>query len=230
MKIGIMQPYFFPYIGYFQLIKAVDKYVIYDDVNYIKGGWINRNFILLNGEKFRFNLILSGASPNKLINEVFVSDNQTKFLKTIEAAYKKAPYFLTIFPLIDEIINFKDKNLARYVGNSIIKISEYLKINTNFIYSSEIDKKNNLLRAEAKVINICKQLAATEYYNAIGGVDLYNREAFEEQEISLHFVKTENASYKQFENEFVSYLSIIDVLMFNSVYEINEMLDDFKLL
>ena len=101
MKIGIMQPYFLPYIGYWQLLNAVDKYVIYDDVNYIKGGWINRNRILINKEPKYFNVKLNGASPNKLINEVEVSNDniwQKKLLKTIEENYKKAPFLKKFFP------------------------------------------------------------------------------------------------------------------------------------
>ena len=100
MKIGIMQPYFFPYIGYWQLLNAVDKYVIYEDVNYIKGGWINRNRILINGEAKYFNVQLKDASPNKKINEIHVSNDaitKRKMLNTLEMNYKKAPYFNEVF-------------------------------------------------------------------------------------------------------------------------------------
>jgi len=229
MKLGIMQPYFLPYIGYFQLIKAVNKYVIYDDVNYIKGGWINRNNMLLGGEKFMFNLILSGASPNKFIYEIFVSDNQTKLLKTIQAAYQKAPQFSNVFPMMESIIEYDNKNLARYVGNSIIQIADYLRLDTEFIYSSDIREKDTSLKAQDKVLNICEVLEVTQYINTIGGMELYSKKRFAECNIKLSFLQTQPIEYKQFNNIFVPYLSILDVLMFNSVEQTNELLDKFEL-
>ncbi|MDR0981643.1 MAG: WbqC family protein [Culturomica sp.] len=230
MKLGIMQPYFLPYIGYWQLMKTVDTYVIYDDVNYIKGGWINRNQLLLNGKAFLFNLILNGASPNKLINEISVADNQEKLLKTIHSAYAKAPLFTTIFPLIEQMIRYENKNLGRYLGNSLVQIANYLQLDTKFIYSSDIKEKNNTLKAQDKVIHICTILGATEYYNAIGGMDLYNKADFERNKIQLHFVKANAIVYKQLKNVFVPNLSILDVLMFNSADEVNAMLDNYELI
>jgi len=173
-----MQPYFLPYIGYFQLIKAVDKYVIYDDVNFIKRGWINRNNILLDGQSFLFSLNLLKSSQNKLINEIFVSENQTKRLKTIRTAYQKAPYFSSIFPIVEKIFAYDDKNLARFVGNSIIQIANYLQFDTEFIYSSDIKEMNHSLKGQDKILNICEVLGATEYLNAIGGMNLYDKNEF----------------------------------------------------
>ncbi len=229
MKLGIMQPYFLPYIGYFQLIKAVEKYIIYDDVQYIKGGWINRNRMLLEGKDFMFNLLLSGASSNKLINEIEVAPSQLKLLKTIESAYKKAPCFNEVYLLIEKIINYSDKNLGKYIGNSITQIADYLGLKTEFIYSSDIEKKNEL-RAEEKVLHLCGLLKATEYFNAIGGQELYSKEEFKQKNIDLKFLKTKLVEYKQFNNEFVPFLSILDVLMFNSPIEINGMLDNYELI
>jgi len=228
MKLGIMQPYFLPYIGYFQLIKAVDKYVIYDDVNYINKGWINRNNILLNGQKYLFTLSLLGASQNKLINEIFVEENQSKLLKTLETAYKKAPYFENIFPVIQNIFDYENKNLGKFVGNSIIQIADYLNIKTDFIYSSEI-KKEDSLKGQEKILYICKTFNATNYINAIGGQELYDKEIFKQNNIELNFLQTQIVDYKQFKNDFVPYLSSLDVLMFNSVEEIGKMLDKFEL-
>jgi len=224
-----MQPYFLPYIGYFQLIKAVDKYVIYDDVNYINKGWVNRNNILLNGQKYLFTLSLLGASQNKLINEILVEQNQSKLLKTLENAYKKAPYFENVFPVIQNIFDYDDKNLAKFVGNSIMQIADYLNIKTEFIYSSEINK-DNALKGQEKILYICKILNATNYINAIGGQELYDREIFKQNHIELNFLQTEIVDYKQLKNEFVPYLSILDVLMFNSAEDINVMLDKFELI
>lgn len=232
MKLGIMQPYFFPYIGYWQLINAVDKYVIYDDVNFIKGGWINRNKILMNGEAKMINIQMQGSSPNKLINEIEVSENQIhnrKLLKSIESCYKKAPYYLIAFPIIKDIITHKEKNLAKYLQYSIQKVCEYLDIKTDIVISSTIDK-NNELKGEEKVIEICKLLGATEYYNAIGGMELYSYEDFSSKDLKLRFLKTSEIKYEQFNNEFVSNLSIIDLLMFNSKENVKSMLNKFELL
>ena len=229
MKLGIMQPYFLPYIGYWQLINAVDKYVIYDDVQFIKGGWINRNNILINGQKQLFNLILSGASPNILINEITVQDNQTKLIRTIELNYKKAPMYQQVFPLFLHIMEHSDKNLAKFIGNSIVEISKYLSIETEFIYSSTLDK-DNTLRAQDKILNICKLLNANKYINAIGGADLYSKDDFNKVGIELSFLETKIEPYKQFKNEFVPYLSILDVLMFNDVESINIMFNKYNLI
>lgn len=229
MKLGIMQPYFLPYIGYWQLINAVDKYVIYDDVQFIKGGWINRNNVLINGQKQLFNLLLSGASPNKLINEITVQDNQTKLIRTIELNYKKAPMFQQVFPLFLHIMEHSDKNLAKFIGNSIVEISKYLSIETEFIYSSTLDKDNNL-RAQDKVLDICKMLNANKYINAIGGADLYSKDDFNKVGIELSFLESEYVQYKQFKNEFVPHLSILDVLMFNDISKINDFFNEYKLM
>jgi len=229
MKLAIMQPYFLPYIGYFQLIKAVDKYVIFDDVNYIKKGWINRNNILLNGQNYLFTLSLLGASQNKLINEIFVEQNQSKLLKTLETAYKKAPYFENVFYVVKNIFDYENKNLANFVGNSIIQIADYLDIKTEFLYSSDINKDDEL-KGQEKILNICKALNATNYINAIGGQELYDKEIFEQNSIKLNFLKTETIEYQQFKNDFIPYLSILDVMMFNSAEAINIMLDKFELI
>lgn len=232
MKIGIMQPYFIPYIGYWQLLNAVDKYIIYDDVNFIKGGWINRNRILLNNGPKMINLQMSGASPNKLINEVEVLDSEIlrrKFLKTIESGYLKAPYFESVYPLIERIINLEEKNLAKYLESSLKQICAFLSIDTEIIVSSNV-KKNNNLKGQEKVIEICKALGASEYYNAIGGRELYSYDDFESHNIKLKFLKTDTIEYAQYQNEFVPNLSIIDVMMFNSVNEIKNQLAMFELL
>lgn len=229
MKVGIMQPYFLPYIGYWQLIKAVDKYVIYDDVQFIKGGWINRNYTLLNGQKHLINLLLYAASPNKLINEIYVQENQSKLIKTIDATYKKAPMYDKVFPLFVEIMEFRDKNLSSYLGNSIIKIVKYLSIDTEIVYSSGIEK-NKDLKSQEKVLHICNLLGADKYINAIGGADLYSKNDFNKAGIELSFLETKIEPYKQFKNEFVPYLSLLDVMMFNDVESINIMINKYNLI
>lgn len=232
-KISIEQPYFFPYLGYFQLINYMDKYVIYDDVNYIKGGWANRNFILLNGRPQRVNLPLKKVSQNKLFAETELADDmiwKPKFLKTIQMCYSKAPHFKDVYPVIDRIINCEDTGLVPYLYNSFIELCKYMNINTELILSSSIDKDRSLT-AENKIIDICKRLNADEYYNPIGGISLYHYEHFSEHGLTLHFLKmNDSVRYNQFGNEFVPNLSIIDVMMFNTVEEIQEMLKQFTIL
>lgn len=232
-KLGIMQPYFFPYIGHFQVINAVDKYIVYDDVNYINKGWINRNYILVNGSASLFNLILSDKSQNKLINEINVkhdSIDESKLLKTISASYAKSPYYNEVFPIVKSIITFEEKNLGLYLFNQYKVLCEYMKISTELVLSSSLNKENSL-KGEDKILHICKLMEAKEYYNAMGGWDLYHRDRFKEAGIDLHFLKTnDNIKYKQFNNEFVSNLSVIDVMMFNDVEQIQYMLTQYALL
>lgn len=232
MKLGIMQPYFFPYIGYWQLMNAVDKYVVYDDVNFIKGGWINRNRILLHNQPQYFNVQMKGASSFKLINEILINNNElnvNKNLKTIYMAYHKAPHYIQVYPIIEKILRFQTDNLAEYVINSIMVIADFLNIQTEIIISSNL-LKNNDLKGKEKVKEICKILGATEYYNAIGGMELYSFDEFRKNGINLSFLKTNKIIYKQFNNEFIPNLSILDVMMFNSQDEIKAMLNEFTLI
>lgn len=228
MTLAIMQPYFFPYIGYWQLINAVDVFVIFDDVNFIKKGYINRNNILINGVSQKITLELKGVSQNKLINEIDIGNNSNKILTTIKRAYSNAPFFDECFFIIEDILNKKEKNLAKFIGYSLKKVSNYLEIDTKFIYSSEI-KKNNSLKAQDKIIDICKRLNSSYYINAIGGKELYNKETFQKEKIKLNFLKTKPIKYLQFKSDFIPNLSIIDVLMFNSKKRIKQMLNNYDL-
>lgn len=232
MKLGIMQPYFFPYIGYWQLIHAVDTFVIYDDVNFIKGGWINRNFILLNGQPKRISLKLHGSSPNKLINEIEIFNNDIdnkKILKMVENAYQKAPFFDNIYNIFIDILEFKEKNLAKYIENSILHIINYFGLKRKIVVSSDIDKDNYLM-GKYKVMEICKKLNASEYYNSIGGVKLYDKKEFSSHGFTLKFIDTKNIFYKQFDNDFIPNLSILDAMMFNSKEQILQLLNKYSLL
>jgi len=232
MKAAIMQPYFFPYIGYFQLLNAVDTFVVYDDVNFIKKGWINRNTILVNEKHYLFTVALKSASQNKLINEIALDDNsgwKTALLKTIHLAYGKAPFFAQVFPLIQDIIGQQETNLSKLIVYSLQKIGGYLSIETKMIISSEIEK-NNSLKGQDKIIEICKKLDATHYINAIGGMALYDKTAFSDQNIILQFMQSNAIVYPQFKNAFVPHLSIIDVLMFNAPEQVKTLLDQYELI
>ncbi len=217
--IGIMQPYFFPYIGYWQLINAVDTFVLLDDVSFIKKGYINRNYILINGKSHLFTIPIEKISQNKLIKDTklkFNNKDKENFLKTIIIAYKKAPYFSYVYPLLEDIIFNNNNDLTGYIKYSIDKINLYLDINTEILISSEINK-NNTLKGSDRIIEINKQLNASRYINAIGGKNLYSELQFKQNNIKLNFIKTLDFNYKQFNNFFISNLSIIDILMFNDI-------------
>jgi len=233
VKLAIMQPYFLPYIGYWQLINAVDQHVIYDDVNYIKGGWINRNNILVNGEAKLINLRLNRASSNKLINEIEVVQSDIynkKLLKTIKESYSKAPFYNEVFPIVESVIYQDETNLAKYLTFAIKEVCRYLNIDTEILLSSEITK-NKELKSQDKVIEICNLLSADQYINVIGGQELYSANDFEEHGIELKFLETHNITYHQIgKNEFIPNLSILDAMMFNGPEQINVMLNDYELL
>ena len=229
MKLGIMQPYFMPYIGYFQLMKAVDKYVVYDDVNYIKGGWANRNHILINGEKEMFTVTLQKASPNNLFNEIVIGDDFKKLMKTLQMNYSRAINFDQTMVLMERIISFPNKQLAVFIANSFREILSYLSVETEILMSSEIPKDNSL-RGKDKIIQICEILGADTYYNAVGGKNLYDQEEFREHGITLNFVDSLPQVYSQLHTrEFVSGLSMIDVLMNNTKDKVNSLLESYQI-
>ena len=227
-----MQPYLFPYIGYFQLIHAVDTFVVYDDVNFIKKGWINRNSILVNAMPYLFTMNLKEASQNKLINEIKIdseSNWKKNLLKTLNLSYKKAPYFAAAFPVIEEIILNEESNLAQFITTSLKKVSAFIGIQTLIIISSEIEK-NNASKGSDRILAVCKSIGATHYVNAIGGRDLYDSNNFSKNHINLQFIQTKQIKYPQFKNEFSPSLSIIDVMMFNSAEEIKSHLNQYELI
>lgn len=227
-----MQPYLFPYIGYFQLINAVDKFIIYDDVNFINKGWINRNRILVNSIPHTFTVPLKNASQNAIIRDLKLAiDNRwkTKFIKTLELSYKKAPYFKETFDIVEDVINTKSTFLIDWHLKSLDLIKSYLEIKTNFTNSSK-QYKNKNLKGQERIIDICIKERATDYINLIGGKDLYNDQSFIDKKVKLYFLESNLIMYKQFNNEFVPCLSIIDVLIFNSVLAIKDLLNKCYLL
>lgn len=178
MNVAVMQPYFFPYIGYFQMIKAVDTFIFYDDVSFIKRGWINRNKILSNNKELLFTLPLKEASQNKLIKDVETAafDKwKTKFLKTLHLSYFKAPFFEEVCGIIKLCLDSNDVRISSYVMNSVIQVSNYLKLNTVFEISSEKYAETKGLDKAHRLIEICKQNNTTRYINAIGGAELYDK-------------------------------------------------------
>lgn len=228
-----MQPYFFPYIGYFQLMNAVDEFIVYDNIEFTKKGWINRNRILVNGEDAYITLPLKKDSDYLDIKDRFLADTWTqervKMLNRIKDSYRKAPQFKEVFPLIESCILFEEKNLFNFIFNTIHQIKSHFRIATVLKKSSEISF-DNTLKSEEKVIAICKSIEAKQYINPIGGITLYDSVRFSKENIELTFIKPEPQPYFQFENPFVPYLSILDVMMFNDSDKCSQMLSSFRLL
>jgi hypothetical protein len=228
MKLAIMQPYLFPYIGYFQLMNLADEFIIYDNIQFSKKGWINRNRILLNGKDTYITFPLKKDSDYLDIKDRYLADSWTsdrkKMLNKITEAYNKAPYFSTAYPVIEKSISFDENNLFRFILNSLSLLKEYLSLKTSFVISSSIPI-DHTLKSEQKVLEICKVRGATEYINPIGGLDLYNKKTFKANGIDLRFMKTGNIIYPQYNNKFAEHLSIIDVMMFNSKEKIQQYLD-----
>lgn len=234
MTLGIMQPYLFPYIGYFQNIAAVDKFVLYDDVAFIRQGWINRNNILLQEKSFLFTVPVRDTSSNRLINDTEINTEQyilwrDKFYRTLEQAYKKAPHYSIVSALVKQVLESEQDNISNLAGNSIKSVCDYLNINTPLVYSSVL-YQNQDLNGQERVIDTCKLESADRYINPKGGMHLYDKKDFKDQGIILEFLAAREVKYTQLTNEFVPWLSIIDVLMFNDIESARSLLTEFELL
>lgn len=226
MIIAGNQPYFLPYLGFWQLVNAADLFLIGDNYNFIKRGWIQRNRILVNGQPHFLGLEVKHITSFKKINETeFVDFDVGQKLNTVYRAYRRAPQFDAGYALIKKILNFPERNVAEFLFHSIKAVSQYLEINTKFIKSSEIEGNDNY-RREYRIFDFCKRLGGDTYINAVGGQDLYHFDDFEKHGVTLKFIRPNIRPYKQFHNEFVPGLSILDVIMFNSVNTIKNMLED----
>jgi hypothetical protein len=223
-KIAVMQPYFLPYLGYFQLINLVDEFVVYDNIKFTKGGWFHRNRILENSTPKYLTLPLKKDSDYLDVNYRFLAEDfemhKKKILARIQHSYQKAPYYDKVFPVIEEILCYNSNNLFEFTFNSIKTICEVLNIKSNIRISSNINIDSSL-KSEKRVIAICKELGARHYINPEGGIQLYKKETFDEHNITLNFLKFKPTIYQQNISDFQSHLSIIDVLMFNSLEEVN---------
>lgn len=223
-----MQPYLFPYLGYYQLVNSVDKFVFYDDVTYIKSGYINRNSILHNGRSQRFTIPVVGASSNKNIRSLNFDSNVKKTLKSISFNYQSSPYFSEVYPMIEDLLLQEDRNIANLCAKSIKLVFDYVGKDKDFVFSSDL---NYLRTAEPsdKLIEICKRLSCKTYINSIGGHSLYSRDYFNDNGVELFFIKTKKHTYKQGTQEFVPNLSMIDLMMWNSKENLRFLLDQFEL-
>ena len=231
--VSMMQPYLFPYLGYFQLIARSDVFVLGDDLQYVKGSWINRNRILINGQPKLITIPLRKASQLTAINQRWLCDDfageAQKLLKTLEAAYARAPHKTEVLQLLREILEHPDRNLARFTEHSIRRICAYLQITTPIHIGSELGLPARMDKQE-RVIRIAQKMNAELYINPIGGTALYSPALFRAHGLALRFLRMDDLSYPQLKHPFAPSLSIIDVLMFNSRSEAQALLERFSLI
>lgn len=214
-RIAIMQPYFLPYLGYWQLIHAVDRFVVYDDVNYMKGGWVNRNRLLINGRPAYITLPLSDSSPHKRICDINLLASPVwrgKLIKMVQMTYRRSPCFSEVFPVIEKLIRFDAGSLSGYLLHQLQVMAEFMEIDTEFVASSR-RYGNSDLSGQARVLDICNREGASIYVNLPGGQSLYDSNEFRRAGMDLRFIAMRPLLYKQESTEFVPYLSIVDALM-----------------
>lgn len=227
MTLGIMQPYFLPYIGYWQLLAMVDRFVVYDNIQYTKKGWINRNRFLRDGTDAYFTVPLKKASDYLNVSERELADDfdRDKLLRSLAGSYRRAPHFDTVFPVVERIVQAPMLNLFAYLQNSLTEMAGFLEIRTPMVVSSTIDI-DHALHSEDKVLALCRAMGADRYLNPIGGQALYSQAAFAAHSIRLEFLRTRPIEYSQGSGVFVPNLSIVDVLMFNSKETVRTMLSE----
>lgn len=233
MKLAVMQPYFFPYLGYFQLIFASDRFVAYDDVSFIKSGWINRNRILLDGEPRFFTVPLRGASSFVAIDRVGINEQNPRWrgrmLDTMRAAYRGARYRDAGVELLERVLASKCESIADLALASVYATLEYLGISRSIARSSRA-YDNRHVKGQDRILDICRKERADVYVNAIGGVSLYQAEAFEAEGCDLKFLRSKLPEYSQGPRRFVPGLSMLDAIMHCSPAEVTAMLPEHDLL
>lgn len=229
-KLAIMQPYIFPYVGYFSLINSSDKILFYDDVNFIKRGWIHRQRILINDKDHLFTIPLNKPSQNKKINQIEISENESrvKIIKSIENAYKKAPYFKEVFPIIEKVILGKYTHIDEMAISSLVAVCKYLNLEINYDRTSKADPNSQGQEKCERLASITKTLGFSNYVNVIN--DMYDKETFKTKGVNLFFNDHKIKPYKQFGKPFVSHLSIIDVLMFNSIKDVKKLILSYHII
>lgn len=234
MKIGIMQPYFFPYLGYFSLIKHTDRFILFDTVQFIRHGWIERNRILNpNGDWQYIKVPLVKFSQSTIIKDIQINNNfgwREKIFAQLQHYKKKAPNYTIVIELLEDIFSADYFDIVSLDLNSLIKVADYLGINTSIeVFSSmglAIEKVN---APDEWALNICKALGnVEEYWNPPGGASFFDKVKYEKAGIKLKFHSIKLTEYIQRQSIFILGLSIIDVMMFNSINDINEMLDNYE--
>lgn len=236
MKLGIMQPYFFPYLGYFSLIKHTDKWIVFDTVQYIEHGWMNRNRIIHPNQPcdLYITIPLRKHTRNTKIKDICINTNESykeKILAQIWSSYKKrAKYFQPVYQLIEDVLSYETDSLVQLNVYSMKKVAGYLEIPFNYeVFSQMSVEIEEVHDAGEWALNISKALNADTYINPPGGVNLFDPQKFKKAGIQLEFLKVHLRPYEQKKRQFIEGLSIIDVMMFNSPEKVNQMLDDYEI-
>lgn len=229
MKVAVMQPYLFPYLAYYQLVSCSDVFVLYDDVTFIKKGYINRNNILMNGHATRVTVPVPGASQNKLIKDLTFAEDVTKVLKTFKYSYANAPFFDDVYPLVERVLTHPNRDITAICQKGLTEVCDYLHIPTKIIRSSDLDYDRTLPAAD-RLMTICDQFGSSDYVNSIGGQKLYSKEYFAEQGKTLSFLQMDDVFYAQGTNDFVPYLSMIDLLMWCDKPKARTLLQQYTLI
>jgi hypothetical protein len=235
MTIAIMQPYFFPYLGQFQLINAVERFVLCDDVQYIRHGWINRNRILKPGEGFYYITVpIAKHESRTLIKDIRTVEGydwKDKILKQTEHYKKRSLHYSRVNELLKECFSYNETNITKLNALCLKAACDYIGIDFKVEITSEMGfDYSGITCTDDWAITISKQLNATTYLNPPGGAELYDKGKFLENDIQLSFVKPQLKEYDQQRSSFEPGLSIIDIMMFNSPTEIKGMLNDYQLL
>jgi hypothetical protein len=232
MILAIMQPYYFPYIGYFQLMAACDEFVIYDDVQYSKGGWANRNRILHDHKVAWLTLPVGNAPLGSSYREktyLLGPAQRRSHLARIAAAYRKAPMFDAVYPLVESLMAFEDDRVAGFNAHLVSSLAGLLGLQCRLHLGSDFDNPSGE-RGQQRILQLCKRLGADTYLNAIGGTALYQEPDFTSAGISLRFLRPVARPYPQAAREFSPFLSILDVLMHNPLDQVRDMLGDGRVL
>ncbi len=231
-RVAIMQPYFLPYIGYWQLMSYANIFVVYDDIEYTKKGWINRNRYLLNDRPETFTLPLKKDSDyldvyQRQLSETFALE-KGKLTRRLESAYRKAPFFREGKEFLEEVLSGTDDNLFQFIFQSIQIGHARLGMKTRLVVSSSLGVPRQL-NGPDRVIATCQALGATDYINPIGGVGLYDKADFSSAGIKLPVQKVRAIPYSQFGPQFIPNLSIVDVFMFCGASRARELLLEMDL-
>jgi hypothetical protein len=223
-----MQPYIFPYLGYYQLVNCSDLFVVYDDVTFIKQGFINRNMLLVNGGPQRFTIPVKGASSNRLIKDLEFSRSTEKVMKTVVQAYSRAPYFEEVYDIVKKVLESEDRAIPKMCSDGILRVFQYLGLAKDVIFSSDLDY-DRTAAAEDKIIQICRTVGSNRYVNSIGGKGLYSPEFFASNGCELSFLEMRDIQYEQGKASFIPNLSIIDVLMWCDKDRLRRLFESYRL-
>ena len=219
MLVGILQPSYLPWLGFFEQMARVDCFVLYDDVQYDKQGWRNRNRIK-NREGIQWITvpILTKGKRSQLINQAQISLDTNwsiKHLASLETNYRNADYFNNFFFKIEPLLKKQWQNLFDLNFELLNLLKEHLGIKTQLVLSSSLLKKlPKDASPESRLIEICEKVGGDALYEGAAGQNYIDTRLFKKANIGLIYQQYDHPVYKQLYGDFVPYLSIVD-LIFN---------------